>query len=65
MKMELNVKKMMTEMVMLLLSLGLFWCALADGTDTGMGLAGIIGVVGLTVAWMAFKGADILPFAGW
>ena len=35
------------------------------GDATGMGLAGIMGVVGLTVAWMAFKGADILPQVTW
>ena len=30
-----------------------------------MGLAGIMGGVGMTVAWMAFKGADILPQVTW
>jgi hypothetical protein len=43
----------------------IFGVTLTDGSDTGMGLAGIMGVVGLTVAWMAFKGADILPAVTW
>jgi len=43
----------------------IFGVTLTDGSGTGMGLAGIMGVVGLTVAWMAFKGADILPQVTW
>jgi hypothetical protein len=66
MKMELNVKKMMTEMGgAFAVTWLIFGVTLTDGTDTGMGLAGIMGVVGLTVAWMAFKGADILPQVTW
>ena len=64
--MELNVKKMMTEMGgAFAVTWLIFGVTLTDGTDTGMGLAGIMGVVGLTVAWMAFKGADILPQVTW
>ena len=60
--MELNVKKMMTEMGgAFAVTWLIFGVTLTDGSGTGMGLAGIMGVVGLTVAWMAFKGADILP----
>ena len=64
--MELNVKKMMTEMGgAFAVTWLIFGVTLTNGTDTGMGLAGIMGVVGLTVAWMAFKGADILPQITW
>ena len=64
--MELNVKKMMTEMGgAFAVTWLIFGVTLTNGTDTGMGLAGIMGVVGLTVAWMAFKGADILPQVTW
>ncbi|MDP6845283.1 MAG: hypothetical protein QF722_07040, partial [Candidatus Thalassarchaeaceae archaeon] len=62
--MELNVKKMMTEMggafavTWLIFGVTLKTDAGLPGGATGMGLAGIMGVVGLTVAWMAFKGAD-------
>ncbi len=66
MKMELNVKKMMTEMGgAFAVTWLIFGVTLTNGTGTGMGLAGIMGVVGLTVAWMAFKGADILPQVTW
>ena len=70
MKMELNVKKMMTEMggafavTWLIFGVTLKADGL-PGDSTGMGLAGIMGVVGLTVIWMAFKGADILPQVTW
>ena len=77
--MELNVKKMMTEMggafavTWLIFGVTLrgdemsavlegLW---TTGDTTGIGLAGIMGVVSLTVAWMAFKGADILPQVTW
>jgi len=64
--MELNVKKMMTEMGgAFAVTWLIFGVTLTDGSGTGMGLAGIMGVVGLTVAWMAFKGADILPQVTW
>ncbi len=69
--MELNVKKMMTEMggafavTWLIFGVTLKTDAGLPGDATGMGLAGIMGVVGLTVAWMAFKGADILPQVTW
>ncbi|MCH2641247.1 MAG: hypothetical protein MKZ55_02080 [Candidatus Thalassarchaeum sp.] len=64
--MELNVKKMMTEMGgAFAVTWLIFGVTLTDGSSTGMGLAGIMGVVGLTVAWMAFKGADILPQVTW
>ena len=69
--MELNVKKMMTEMggafavTWLIFGVTLKTDAGLPGDATGMGLAGIMGVVGLTVAWMAFKGADILPQITW
>jgi hypothetical protein len=64
--MELNVKKMMTEMGgAFAVTWLIFGVTLTDGSNTGMGLAGIMGVVGLTVAWMAFKGADILPQVTW
>ena len=68
--MELNVKKMMTEMggafavTWLIFGVTLKADGLPGGS-TGMGLAGIMGVVGLTVIWMAFKGADILPQVTW
>ncbi len=64
--MELNVKKMMTEMGgAFAVTWLIFGVTLTNGSGTGMGLAGIMGVVGLTVAWMAFKGADILPQVTW
>ena len=64
--MELIVKKMMTEMGgAFAVTWLIFGVTLTDGSGTGMGLAGIMGVVGLTVAWMAFKGADILPQVTW
>ena len=65
-EMELNVKKMMTEMGgAFAVTWLIFGVTLTDGSNTGMELAGIMGVVGLTVAWMAFKGADILPQVTW
>ena len=69
--MELNVKKMMTEMggafavTWLIFGVTLKDDAGLPGDGTGLALAGIMGVVGLTVAWMAFKGADILPQVTW
>ena len=69
--MELNVKKMMTEMggafavTWLIFGVTLTAAEGGPGEGTGMGLTGIMGVVALTVAWMAFKGADILPQVTW
>ena len=77
--MELNVKKMMTEMGGAFAVTWLIFGVTLRGDDmsetlaglwtpgdaTGIGLAGIMGVVSLTVAWMAFKGADILPQVTW
>lgn len=69
--MELNVKKMMTEMggafavTWLIFGVTLTAAEGGPGEGTGMGLTGIMGVVALTVTWMAFKGADILPQVTW
>ena len=74
--MELNVKKMMTEMggafavTWLIFGVTLRGAEAApglwtQGDATAIGLAGFMGVVGLTVIWMAFKGADILPQVTW
>ena len=74
--MELNVKKMMTEMggafavTWLIFGVTLRGAEAApglwtQGDATAIGRAGFMGVVGVTVIWMAFKGADILPQVTW
>ena len=62
---------MMTEMggafAVTWLVFGFFATQEAAGTEelTGIGLTGIMGVISMTVLWMAFKGADILPQITW
>ena len=71
--MEFNAKKTMTELggafAVTWLVFGITVWSGDVGTSTpavvGLGLASVGGVLAMAIAWMAFKGADILPPVTW
>ncbi|MBJ03126.1 MAG: hypothetical protein CMB65_00270 [Euryarchaeota archaeon] len=73
-EMEFDVRKTMTELggafAVTWLVFGItVWNNAADMTQgtyvVGLGIASVGGVLAMAIAWMAFKGADILPPVTW